>query len=71
MKGTLDDAMHFLDRGLLYRHISMLGVSYQGRTIGYLLGPERRMFSRDDIEIGLYENNGKVYFTVYEKIYND
>ena len=70
-KGTLDDAYHFLDRGIAQRHISVLGVRYQEKTIGYLLVPDKRMFSRDSIEVNVYERNGKIYFSVFEQTYND
>jgi len=70
-KGSLDDAYHFLDRGGNHRHISVLGVRYQEKTIGYLMVPDKYMFSRDEIEIILYEKNGKVYFSVFERTHSD
>lgn len=70
-KGSLDDAYNFLDRRIGHRHISVQGVRYQGKTIGYLMVPEKHMFSRDEIWIILSEKNGKVYFSVFERTYND
>lgn len=71
IKGSLDDAYNFLDRGIGHRHISVQGVRYQGKTIGYLMVLEKHMFSRDEMGITLYEKNGKVYFSVSERTYND
>ena len=70
IKGSLDDAYTFLDRGG-HRHVSVQGVRYQGKTIGYLMVLERHIFSRDEIGINLYEKKGKVYFSVTERAYND
>jgi hypothetical protein len=70
-KGSLDDAYNFLDRGIGHRQISVQGVRYQEKTIGYLMVLEKHIFSRDQIDITLYEKNGKVYFFVLERTYND
>jgi len=70
-RGSLEDAYHFLDRGISHRYISVLGVRYQEKTLGYLLVPEKHIFARDGIEATLYEKNGKVYFSVFERSYND
>ena len=70
-KGTLDDGYRFMERGNIYRQTSMLGVSYKGKTIGYLITSQKHMFSRDAIDVSLFERDGKVYFSVYEQTYGD
>lgn len=70
-KGSLDEAYNFLDRGIGNRHISVQGIRSQGKTIGYLMVLEKHMFSRDEIDVSVYEKNGKVYFSVFERTYND
>jgi hypothetical protein len=70
-KGTMEDAYRFVHRGNIFRHTSMLGVSYKGKTIGYLITPQRHIFRRDEIEVNLFERGGKIYFSVYERTYGD
>jgi hypothetical protein len=70
-KGSLEDAYRFMDRGNLFKHTSVLGVTYQGKTIGYLMEHRRHTFSRDSIETDFFERDGKVYFSVIERRYND
>ncbi|MBI5075328.1 MAG: hypothetical protein HZB62_09245 [Nitrospirae bacterium] len=71
LQGTPADAMHFMDRGRYYKHMPVLGVSHNGKTVGYLLGPVQHIFSRDSIEVNLFEREGKIYFSVFERTYND
>jgi hypothetical protein len=70
-KGTLEDAYRFIDRGNLFRHTSVLGVAYKGKTVGYLMEHRRHTFSRDEIRVDFFERDGKVYFSVTERLYND
>lgn len=71
LQGTPADAIHFMDRSRSYKHIPVIGVSHNGKPIGYLLGPAQHIFSRDSIEINLFERGGKIYFSVFERTYND
>jgi hypothetical protein len=70
VQDTMENAFSFAGRGRPFQHISIQGVMYKGKTIGYLLVPEKRIFSRDAIDVNLFERNGKVYFSVHERIYD-
>ncbi len=71
VQGSLDDAYNFLYRGTSHKRINMLGVRYHEKTIGYLMVPERNIFTREEIDVSIYEKNGKVYFSVYEQTHYD
>ena len=70
-KGTLEDAYRFMDKGYFFKNTSVLGVSYKGKTIGYLMENRQHIFSRDEIRVDLFERHGKVYFSVTERLYSD
>ncbi|MBI5633564.1 MAG: hypothetical protein HZA15_08820 [Nitrospirae bacterium] len=71
LQGTLYDALHFMGSDNYHKYMPVFGVRYNGRTVGYLLGPVRHTFSRDSIETNLFEREGKIYFSVFERNYND
>ena len=65
--GTLQDALNFMEKTAAYRRVNFQGVTYKGKTIGYLLTYDQPIFARESIEVNLFERNGKVYFSVTEK----
>lgn len=68
--GTLDDAMAFMEKAAGSKRISIQAVAYQGKTIGYLLTPDRSIVSKGYVEPYFFERGGKVYFSVFEKMYD-
>ncbi len=70
-KGTPADALKFMEKSSSSRQIECQGVNYKGKLIGYLLTHGYHSFSRDSIGINLHEREGKVYFSVWEKRYDD
>jgi len=66
-KATLEEALKFMEKGRYYRNIDYRGITYKGKPIGYLFTYRYSSFSRDSIEINLFERGGKVYFSVLEK----
>ena len=66
-KATPDEARTFMERGSHFRNIQYQGITYRGKPIGYLFTYGYHSFSRDSIEISLFERDGKVYFSVWEK----
>ena len=66
-KATPEEARKFMERGGHFRNIEYQGVTYKGKPIGYLFTYRYHSFSRDSIEINLFERGGKVYFSVWEK----
>src|SRR5512140_2816277 len=64
--GTAGDALAFLENGAGYKRTSYQRVEVRGKTIGYLLVPERHSFARRYIEIHFYERDGKIYFVPSE-----
>ena len=66
-KATLEEALKFMEKGRYYRNIDSHGIAYKGKLIGYLFTYRYSSFSRDSIEINLFERGGKVYFSVLEK----
>ena len=66
-KATPEEALEFMGKGKYYRNIDYHGITYKGRPIGYLFTNRYSSFSRDSIEVNLYEHGGKVYFSVLEK----
>lgn len=66
-KATPEEARAFMERGSHFRNIVYQGVTYKGKPIGYLFTYGYHSFSRDLIEIHLFERDGKVYFSVWEK----
>ncbi len=71
MAGTVDDALAFVEKGAGYKRTSFQKVEFRGKTVGYLLAPERHSFARRYIEINLYEREGKIYFAPSELGSND
>jgi hypothetical protein len=69
-KATPEEARKFMERGRYSKNIDYQGVTYKGKPIGYLLTYRYHSFSRDSIEINLFERDGKVYFSVWEKKYD-
>jgi hypothetical protein len=70
-KVTFDDALTFMEKVGDYRNISIQGVKYKERTIGYLLTFTRPFSPRESIEADVYERDGKIYFSVTEKRYDE
>jgi hypothetical protein len=66
-KATLEEALKFMEKGRYYRNIDSHGIAYKGKLIGYLFTYRYSSFSRDSIEINLFDRGGKVYFSVLEK----
>lgn len=64
--GTVDDALAFVERGPGFKRTSFQRVDFRGKTIGYLLVPERHSFARRYIEVNIYERDGKIYFSPSE-----
>lgn len=64
--GTAEDALAFLERGAGFRRTSFQRVEFRGKTIGYLLVPERHSFARRYIEVNFYERDGKIYLSPSE-----
>jgi hypothetical protein len=64
--GTVDDALAFLEKGPGFKRTSFQSVEFRGKTVGYLLVPERHSFARRYIEVNLYERDGKIYFVPSE-----
>jgi hypothetical protein len=60
--GTAEDALAFLESGPGFKRTSFQRVEFRGKTIGYLLMPERHIFARRYIEVNFYERDGKIYF---------
>jgi hypothetical protein len=71
MTGTAGDALAFVENGAGYKRTSFQRVEFRGKTIGYLLVPERHSFARRYIEINFYERDGKIYFAPSELGSND
>lgn len=69
-KATPEEARKFMEKGSHFRNIEYQGVTYKGKPIGYLFTYGYHSFSRDSIEINLFERGGKVYFSVWEKTYD-
>lgn len=68
---TMDEAFTQVQRGHGFKRLSLLRVDLRGKTVGYLMVPERHSFARRYIEVNLYERNGKVYFVPSEQGEND
>ena len=64
--GTVDDALTFLEHGTGIQSVTPRMVTFRGRKIGYLLAPERHMFSNQYIDVNIYERNGRIYFNPAE-----
>lgn len=70
-KVTFSDALTFMEKVGDFRNISIQGVKYKEKTIGYLLTFERHASMRESIEVNLYERNGKIYFAVSERKHDE
>ena len=66
--GSFQDAMDFMRKGSGYEDIEIQGVTYKGKTIGYLLTYSTHIFLKQLIEVNFFERNGKIYFSVREKL---
>ena len=66
--GTFQDAMDFMRKGSGYKDIEIQGVAYKGKTIGYLLTYSTYIYLKQLIEVNFFERNGKIYFSVQEKL---
>ncbi len=69
--GTARDALAFLEERPGFRRMSAQRVELRGKTIGYLLMPERHSFARRYIEVNFYERRGKIYFVPSEQGVDD
>ena len=70
-KVTFSDALTFMEKVGDFRNISIQGVKYKEKTIGYLLTFARPLSPRESIEADVYERDGKIYFAVKEKRYDE
>lgn len=70
-KVTFSDALTFMEKVGDFKNISIEGVKYKEKTIGYLLTFARPLSPRESIEADVYERNGKIYFSVREKRYDE
>lgn len=70
-KVTFSDALTFMEKVGDFRNISIEGVKHKERTIGYLLTFARPLSPREFIEAEVYERDGKIYFAVKEKRYDE
>lgn len=70
-KVTFDDALTFMEKAGDFKNISMQGVKYKEKTIGYLLTFTMPLSPRESIEADVYERDGKIYFAVKEKHYDE
>ncbi|MDP3259587.1 MAG: hypothetical protein Q8M34_03235 [Thermodesulfovibrionales bacterium] len=70
-KVTFSDALTFMEKVGDYKNISIQGVKYKEKTIGYLLTFARPLSPRESIEADVYERDGKIYFAVKEKRYDE
>ncbi len=68
---TPEEALALIEKGPGFKRIFFQRVDLRGKTIGYLLVPERYSFARHYIEVNLYEREGKVYFVPFEKGVDD
>jgi hypothetical protein len=64
--GTVENALTFMEKAGAYSRISFQGVTYQGKTIGYLLTFGTHSISGERLEVSFYERGGKVFFTARE-----
>lgn len=70
-KVTFSDALTFMEKAGDFKNISIQGVKYKEKTIGYLLTFTRPLSPRESIEADVYERDGKIYFSVREKRYDE
>lgn len=70
-KVTFSDALTFMEKAGDFKNISIQGVKYKEKTIGYLLTFSRPLSPRESIEADVYERDGKIYFAVKEKRYDE
>ncbi|TAN40041.1 MAG: hypothetical protein EPN25_09040 [Nitrospirae bacterium] len=68
---TPGEARSFMARGSHNRNVNSQSVSYKGKPIGYLFTNAYHSFSRDTVEVSLFERDGKVYLSVWEKKHDD
>lgn len=69
--GTFEDAIAFMQRGPGYKKVDIQSVSYKGKQIGFLLTQPTYTLGRNYIEVNLFESGGKIYFSVWEKYFDD
>ena len=70
-KVTFSDALTFMEKVGDFKNISIQGVKYKEKTIGYLLTFARPLSPRESIEADVYERDGKIYFAVKEKRHDE
>jgi len=70
-KVTFSDALTFMEKVGDFKNISIEGVKYKEKTIGYLLTFSRPLSPRETIEVNLYERDGKIYFAVTERKHDE
>jgi len=70
-KVTFSDALTFMEKATEFRNISIQGVKYKEKTIGYLLTIQKHAAMRESIEADVYERNGKIYFAVTERKHDE
>jgi len=70
-KATFSDALTFMEKVGDFKNISIQGVKYKEKTIGYLLTFARPVSPRESIEVNVYERDGKIYFSVTERKHDE
>ena len=71
VKVTFSDALTFMEAVGDFKNISIEGVKYKEKTIGYLLTFSRPTSPRESIEVNVYERDGKIYFSVRERKHDE
>ena len=64
--GTFEDALNFMRRGVGYREVDIHLVTYNGKTLGYLLTQSVPALGKPKVRTSIYERGGKIYFVADE-----
>ncbi len=61
IRGTPREVLAFLGKNL---HPSVEGVNLDGKTVGYLLISDRKLFEARSLRVDLFARGGKIYFAI-------
>jgi len=64
--GTFEDALSFMRKGVGMRNVDIHLVTYNGKTLGYLLTQSVPAFGKQKVRTNVYERGGKIYFVADE-----
>ena len=67
--GSFESAMHFMQSGGKFTNINIRSVQFKGKPVGYLLTPVPFILAKVYHEVNLYEQDGKIHFSVSETQY--